>query len=83
MDKALQTALVTLAERRGREKEREGEGEEGGGDREREEGAEAVKWIQEFVSIALPGSRHQVLCTLILWLQYRRILHYMCVCVLV
>ena len=78
MDKALQAALVTLAERRGSEKEREGEeeegeeeegegeeedeeGEEGGEDKEREEGGtEAVKWIHEFVSIALPGSRHQV-----------------------
>ena len=108
MDKALQAALVTLAERRGSEKEREGEeeegegegeeedeegeegegeeedeeGEEGGEDREREEGGtEAVKWIQEFVSIALPGSRHQVLCILILWLL--SIAEYCTVCVCV
>ena len=54
MDRALQTALVAMA-KHNQEKEEEvgrSEGDVGGG--------EEVKWIQEFVSLALPGSRHQV-----------------------
>ena len=68
MDKALQTAVVTMAKRRGSHK-MEDEEEEGGG----EEGEE-VKWIHEFVSTTLPGSRHQVRVHVSLWLA-------VCVCV--
>ena len=50
MDEALQTALQSMAansmEPSGSVKEEEGEGE--------------VRWIHEFVAMALPGSRHQV-----------------------
>ena len=61
MDKALQTAVMTMAKGRGSHK-MEDEEEEGGG----EEGEE-VKWIHEFVSTTLPGSRHQVHVR-VLWL---------------
>ena len=54
MDEALQTALQSMAansmEPSGSVKEEEGEGE----------GEGEVRWIHEFVAMALPGSRHQV-----------------------
>ena len=64
MDRALQTALVDMAATRERrnhvgDTDEEGEGEGGEGEEGEREGEE-VKWIQEFVSVALPGSRHQV-----------------------
>ena len=57
MDKALQAAVVSMATRKhcsDSEGEEEGDGEEKG-DREGHK-----RWLHEFVTMALSGSRHQV-----------------------
>lgn len=57
MDKALQAAVVSMATRKhcsDSEEEEEGDGEEKG-DREGH-----MRWLHEFVTMALSGSRHQV-----------------------
>lgn len=53
MDKALQAAVVSMANRQcGSDSKMD---EEGG-----EEGDDHMRWLHEFVTLALPGSRHQV-----------------------
>lgn len=62
MDKALKTALVAVAsgaERNETEIKKE-EDEEDDDDGEEDRRRERAKWIYEFVSSTLPGSRHQV-----------------------
>ena len=71
MDKALQVAVVSMANRqcgsdskmeeeRGEEQEEEEEGEEREEEEGRKEGDSHMRWLQEFVTLTLPGSRHQV-----------------------
>ena len=71
MDKALQAAVVAMANRqcdsdskmeeeRGEEQEEEEEEEEQEEEEGEEEGDSHMGWLHEFVTLALPGSRHQV-----------------------
>ena len=62
MDKALQAAVVSMANRQcGSDSKME---EERGEEQEEEEGEKEgdshMRWLHEFVTLALPGSRHQV-----------------------
>lgn len=62
MDKALQAAVVSMANRQcGSDSKME---EERGEEQEEEEGGKEgdshMRWLHEFVTLALPGSRHQV-----------------------
>lgn len=57
MDKALQAAVVSMATTKhcsDSEEEEEGDGEEKGDTKGH------MRWLQEFVTVALSGSRHQV-----------------------
>ena len=62
MDKTLQAAVVSMANRQcGSDSKME---EERGEEQEEEEGGKEgdshMRWLHEFVTLALPGSRHQV-----------------------
>lgn len=61
MDKALQAAVVSMATRQcnsdSKMEEKQGKKQGEGGE---EEGDSHVRWLHEFVSLALPESRHQV-----------------------
>jgi len=57
MDKALQAAVVSMATRKhcsDSEEEEEGDGKEKG------DSEGHMRWLHEFVTMALSGSRHQV-----------------------
>ena len=59
MDKALQAAVVSMATGQHCSDSEEEEGEEGER-KERGSGESHTRWLHDFVTLALSGSRHQV-----------------------
>lgn len=57
MDKALQAAVVSMATR---QCDSDSKMEEEKGEKQEEEGDSHMRWLHQFVSLALPESRHQV-----------------------
>ena len=62
MDKALQAAVVSMANRQcgSDSKMEEDRGEKQEEEEGEEEGDDHMRWLHEFVTLALPRSRHQV-----------------------